>query len=113
MAINVLTKTPGDARRFKFDCKKALEPDERIEGGIDVIISALGRIKNAAPLVKGTGNDVPRYTEDAVYVHLSGGSDEEDYRVVVRFRTNRSSAVEVFGDLRVRSIRDAGEAGTD
>ena len=126
MAINVLTKTPSEARRFKFDCGKALGPEEKITGNIRIVITPLGRIKEVAPLrplkhsneadARQDGNVIdarPRYTNDAVYVFLSGGKDEEDYRVSVTFATNISSSVEVFGDLRVRSQTPSGQAGTD
>ena len=104
MAINILTKAPGDSRRFKFDCKKALSPGEQITGNIQVTPVKLGRVHGAANVTVGSVGDArPRYTDDAIYIELSGGTDEEDYRVTVQFQTNQSSSVQVTGDLRVRS----------
>ena len=119
MAINVLSKTSTEERRFKFDCSKVLGPSEKIVGGIDVDVMPMKRISGTAPenIIKGVdtpggAQDGPRHTDDAVYVKLAGGKDEEDYRIVVSFRTRRDGApsnesdsrVQVFGDLRIRDI---------
>ena len=110
---DVLTKQPGETRKYCLNFGPLLGSGETLSSGAAVAVTALGRVDGAAAISPSsvtinsaiftdpvTGETTA--ANEGVTCVLAGGTDQEDYLVEGTATTSASNILEVDGVLRVR-----------